>query len=161
MKKIINTDVDKLASLEIEDSVIKDSRVKDDATVRVYKNSEVSSSMFRGGMTFIDHSNLDMVTVKNGTFACRDAKINTCGFSGITRIVDCEVAYCTLDDVDIFGMHCKYTVKPGKDVYVPVSFSDYEFNLKNGELDVSFRNPSKVWRFNKMSFAEFLEKCWK
>ena len=87
--------------------------------------------------------------------------ITTCGFSGVTKIVNCEIAYCTLDDVDIFGMHCRYTVKPGKDIYVPVQFSDYEFNLKNGELDVSFRNPSKVWRFNKMTLAEFLEKYWK
>lgn len=161
MKKIINTDVGRLTSLNIEDSVIKDSRIKDTATVNIKKDSEVSSSMFYGGLSFIDHSNLDMVTVKCEVFACQDAKINTCSFSGVTKIVNCEIAYCTLDDVDIFGMHCRYTVKPGKDIYVPVSFSDYEFNLKNGELDVSFRNPSKVWRFNKMSLAEFLEKYWK
>lgn len=39
--------------------------------------------------------------------------------------------------------------------------SDYEFNLKNGDLDIMFRNPSKIWRFNKMSLTEFLEKYWK
>lgn len=161
MKKIINTDVGRLASLNIEDSVIKDSKIKNTATVNIKKDSEVSSSMFYGGLSFIDHSNLDMVTVKCKVFACQDAKINTCDFSGVTKIVNCEVAYCTLDDVDIFGMHCRYAVKPGKDIYVPVSFLDYEFNLKNGELDVSFRNPSKVWRFNKITLAEFLEKYWK
>ena len=161
MKKIINTDISRFASLEIRDSIIKDSRIKNAATVNVWKGSNISLSMFHYGMNYIDHSKLNMVDVKCGLFACRDAKIKTCGFSGITKIVDCEIAYCTLDNVDIFGMCCQYTVKPGKDIYVPIKFSDYEFNLKNGELDITFRNPSKVWKFNKMSFAEFLEKYWK
>lgn len=34
-------------------------------------------------------------------------------------------------------------------------------NLKDGEMDITFRNPSKVWRFNKMSLAVFLKKYWK
>ena len=54
-----------------------------------------------------------------------------------------------------------YYIMSVKCNYKGVSFSDYEFNLKNGELDVSFRNPSKVWRFNKMSLADFLERYWK
>ena len=161
MKKIIRTDIGRYASLNIEDSIIKDSRVKDTATVNVKKDSNISLSMFHGGLSYIDHSNLNMVNVKCELFACQDAKIKTCGFSGITKIVDCEIAYCTLDDVDIFGMHCQYTVKPGKDIYVPTEFSDYEFNLKNEDLGIMFRNPSKVWIFHKMSLAEFLEKYWK
>lgn len=161
MEKIINTNIDSTARFIIRDSVIKDSRVKDTAIVNVKKDSNISLSMFHSGLSYIDHSNLNMVNVKCELFACQDAKIETCGFSGITKIIDCEIAYCTLDDVDIFGMHCQYTVKPGKDIYVPTKFSDYEFNLKNGDLDITFRNPSKVWRFNKMSLAEFLEKYWK
>lgn len=157
----INTDIDSTARFEIRDSVIKNSAVKYTATGRVWNNSEVLLSAFKGGLFFVDHSNVNMVRTTGGTFVCRDAKITNCGSSGIVRIVDCEVSDSTLCDIDIIGIHYYYTVKPGKDIYVPVSFSDYEFNLKNGELDVSFRNPSKVWRFNKMSFAEFLEKYWK
>lgn len=158
MKKIINTDIDSMARFVIRDSVIKNSAVKYTATGRVWNNSEVLLSTFKGGLFFVDHSNLNMVNAIGGTFACRDAKITNCGSSGIVRIVDCEVSHSTLCDVDIIGIHCYYTVKPNKDIYVPVKFSDYEFNLKNGELDITFENPSKVWRFNKMSFAEFLEK---
>lgn len=161
MKEIINTDIDSTARFEIRDSVIKNSAVKYTATGRMWNNSEVLLSVFKGGLFFIDHSNLNMVNTTGGTFACRDAKITNCGFSGLVRVVDCEVSDTILCDVDIIGIHCYYTVKPGKDIYVPVSFSDYEFNLKNGELDITFRNPSKVWRFNKMSLAEFLEKYWK
>lgn len=35
----------------------------------------------------------EMVTVKCEVFACQDAKINTCGFSGVTKIVNCEIAH--------------------------------------------------------------------
>lgn len=161
MKEIINTDIDSTARFEIRDSVIKNSAVKYTATGRVWNNSKVLLSTFKGGLFFVDHSNLNMVHTTGGTFACRDAKITNCGSSGLVRIVDCEVSDSTLCDIDIIGIHCYYTVKPGKDIYVPVSFSDYEFNLKNGELDITFRNPSKVWRFNKMTLAEFLEKYWK
>lgn len=100
MEKIINTNIDSTARFVIRDSVIKDT-----ATGNVKKDSNISLSMFHGGLS---HSNLNMVNVKCELFACQDA---TCGFSGITKIVDCEIAYCTLDDV---GMHCQYTVKPGK-----------------------------------------------
>lgn len=158
MKKII-TNIDSMARFEIRDSVIKNSAVKYTATGRVWNNSEVLLSVFKGGLFFIDHSNLNMVNTTGGTFACRDAKITNCGSSGLVRIVDCEVSNSTL--CDIIGIHCYYTVKPGKDIYVPVQFSDYEFNLKNGELDITFRNTSKIWRFNKMTLAEFLEKYWK
>lgn len=157
----INTDIDSTARFEIRDSVIKNSAVKYTATGRVWNNSEVLLSAFKGGLFFVDHSNVNMVHTTGGTFACRDAKITNCDSSGLVRIVDCEVSDSTLCDIDIIGIHCYYTVKSGKDIYVPTKFSDYEFNLKNGELDVSFRNPSKVWRFNKMSLAEFLEKYWK
>lgn len=103
---------------------------------------------------FVDHSNLSMVNITEGSFACKDAKIINCGSSGIVRIIDCEVSNSTL--CDIGSIHCYYTVKPCKDIYVPTKFSDYEFNLKNGDLDIMFRNPSKVWRFNKMSLAELV-----
>lgn len=161
MKQIINTNIDPTARFEIRDSVIKNSEVKYTATGRVWNNSEILLSTFKGGLFFVDHSNLNMVHTIGGTFACRNAEITNCGSSGIVRIVDCEVLHSTLCDVDIMGIHCYYTVKPGKDIYVPIKFSDYEFNLKNGELDITFRNPSKVWGFNKMSLAEFLEKYWK
>lgn len=161
MKQIINTNIDPTTRFEIRDSVIKNSEVKYTATGRVWNNSEILLSTFKGGLFFVDHSNLNMVHTIGGTFACRNAEITNCGSSGIVRIVDCEVLHSTLCDVDIIGIHCYYTVKPGKDIYVPIKFSDYEFNLKNGELDITFRNPSKVWRFNKMSLAEFLEKYWK
>lgn len=161
MKQIINTNIDPTTRFEIRDSVIKNSEVKYTATGRVWNNSEILLSTFKGGLFFVDHSNLNMVHTIGGTFACRNAEITNCGSSGIVRIVDCEVLHSTLCDVDIMGIHCYYTVKPGKDIYVPIKFSDYEFNLKNGELDITFRNPSKVWRFNKMSLAEFLEKYWK
>lgn len=161
MKQIINTNIDPTARFEIRDSVIKNSAVKYTATGRVWNNSEILLSTFKGGLFFVDHSNLNMVHTIGGTFACRDAEITNCGSSGIVRIVDCEVLHSTLCDVDIMGIHCYYTVKPCKDIYVPIKFSDYEFNLKDGELDITFRNPSKVWRFNKMSLAEFLEKYWK
>lgn len=161
MKQIINTNIDPTARFEIRDSVIKNSAVKYTATGRVWNNSEILLSTFKGGLFFVDHSNLNMVHTIGGTFACRNAEITNCGSSGIVRIVDCEVLHSTLCDVDIMGIHCYYTVKPGKDIYVPIKFSDYEFNLKDGELDITFRNPSKVWRFNKMSLAEFLEKYWK
>lgn len=161
MKQIINTNIDPTARFEIRDSVIKNSAVKYTATGRVWNNSEILLSTFKGGLFFVDHSNLNMVHTIGGTFACRDAEITNCGSSGIVRIVDCEVLHSTLCDVDIMGIHCYYTVKPGKDIYVPTEFSDYEFNFKNGELDITFRNPSKVWKFNKMSLAEFLEKYWK
>lgn len=161
MKQIINTNIDPMTRFEIRDSVIKNSAVKYTATGRVWNNSEILLSTFKGGLFFVDHSNLNMVHTIGGTFACRDAKITNCGSSGIVRIVDCEVLHSTLCDVDIMGIHCYYTVKPGKDIYVPIKFSDYEFNLKDGELDITFRNPSKVWKFNKMSLAEFLEKYWK
>lgn len=81
MKEIIKTDIGRYASLNIEDSVIKDSRVKDTATVNVKKDSNISLSMFHGGLSYIDHSNLNMVNVKCELFACQDAKIETCGFS--------------------------------------------------------------------------------
>lgn len=161
MKQIINTNIDPMARFEIRDSVIKNSEVKYTATGRVWNNSEILLSTFKGGLFFVDHSNLNMVHTIGGTFACRNAEITNCGSSGIVRIVDCEVLHSTLCDVDIIGIHCYYTVKPGKDIYVPIKFSDYEFNLKDGELDITFRNPSKVWGFNKMSLAEFLEKYWK
>ena len=61
MKKIINTDVDSMARFEIRDSVIKNSAVKYTATGRVWNNSEVLLSVFKGGLFFIDHSNLNMV----------------------------------------------------------------------------------------------------
>lgn len=160
MKKIININIDPTARFEIRDSVIKDSAVKYIATGNVY-NSEISLSTFKGGLFFVDHSNLSMVNTTGGILACRDAKIINCSSSGLVRVVDCEVSYSTLCDVSIIGVHCYYTVKPGKDIYVPTKFSDYEFNLKNGKIDIDFRNPSKVWRFNKMSLAEFLEKYWK
>lgn len=161
MKQIINTNIDPMTRFEIRDSVIKNSAVKYTATGRVWNNSEILLSTFKGGLFFVDHSNLNMVHTIGGTFACRDAKITNCGSSGIVRIVDCEVLHSTLCDVDIMGIHCYYTVKPGKDIYMPTEFSDYEFNFKNGELDITFRNPSKVWKFNKTSLAEFLKKYWK
>lgn len=161
MKEIINTNIDPTARFEIRDSVIKNSAVKYTATGRVWDNSEIYLSTFKGGLFFVDHSNLSMVNITGGTFACRNAKIINCSSSGIVRIVDCEVSNSMLCDIGIIGIHCYYTVKPGKDIYVPTKFSDYEFNLKNGDLDITFRNPSKVWRFNKMSLAEFLEKYWK
>lgn len=113
-------------------------------------------------ITHIAKNDNDQVTVwaASKTLACRDAKITDCSLYGYNRIVDCKVSNSTLCDIDIFGIYCKYQVKPGKDLYVPTKFSDYEFNLKNGEMDITFRNPSKVWRFNKMSLAEFLEKYW-
>lgn len=40
MKEIIRTDIGRCASLNIEDSIIKDSRVKDTATVNVKKRLE-------------------------------------------------------------------------------------------------------------------------
>ena len=161
MKEIINTNIDPTARFEICDSVIKNSAVKYTATGRVWDNSEIYLSTFKCGLFFVDHSNLSMVNITGGTLACRNAKIINCSSSGIVRIVDCEVSDSTLCDVGIIGIHCYYTVKPGKDIYVPTKFSDYEFNLKNGDLDITFKNPSKVWRFNKMSLAEFLEKYWK
>lgn len=127
----------------------------------MYNNSEIYLSTFKGGLFVVDHSNLSMVNTTGGTLACRDAKIINCSSSGLVRVIDCEVSDSTLCDVSIKGIHCYYTVKPGKDIYVPTKFSNYEFNLKNGDLDIMFRNPSKVWRFNKMSLAEFLEKYWK
>lgn len=161
MKKIINTNIDSIARFEIRDSVIKDSVVKYTATGSVYNNSEIFLSTFKGGLFVVNHSNLSMVNTTGGTLACRDAKIINCSSSGLVRVVDCEISDSTLCDVSIRGIHCYYTVKPGKDIYVPTKFSDYEFNLKNGDLDIMFRNPSKVWRFHKMSLAEFLEKYWK
>lgn len=161
MKQIINTNIDPTARFEIRDSVIKNSAVKYTATGRVWDNSEIYLSTFKGGLFFVDHSNLSMVNITGGTLACEDAKITNCSSSGIVRIIDCEVSDSTLCDVDIIGIHCYCTVKPGKDIYVPTKFSDYEFNLKNGDLDITFRNPSKVWRFHKMSLVEFLEKYWK
>lgn len=161
MKKIINTNIDPIARFEIRDSVIKDSVVKYTATGSVYNNSEIFLSTFKGGLFVVDHSNLSMVNTTGGTLACRDAKVTNCSSSGLVRVVDCEVSDSTLCDIGIRGIHCYYTVKPGKDIYVPTKFSDYEFNLKNGDLDIMFRNPSKVWRFHKMSLAEFLEKYWK
>lgn len=158
MKEIINTNIDPTTRFEIRDSVINNSAVKYTATGSVWNNSEILLSTFKSGLFFVDHSNLNMVNTIGGTFACKDAKITTCGFSNIVRIIDCEVSDSTLDDIDIIGIHCYYQVKPGKDLYVPTKFSDYEFNLKNGEIYITFRNPSKVWRFNKMSLAEFLEK---
>lgn len=98
-----------------------------------------------------------MVNTTGGTLACRDAKIINCSSSGLVRVIDCKVSDSTLCDVGIIGIHCYYTVKPGKDIYVSIKFSD----PKNGDLDIMFRNPSKVWRFKKMSLAEFLEKYWK
>lgn len=161
MKKIINTKIDSMARFEIRDSVIKNSAIKYTTTGTVWNNSEIYLSTFKGSLFFVDHSNLSMVNTTGGTLACRDAKIINCGSSGIVRIVDCEVSNSTLCDIDIIGIHCYYQVKPGKDIYVPTKFSDYEFNLKNGELNITFRNPNKVWRFNKMSLVEFLEKYWK
>lgn len=161
MKEIINTNIDHTARFEIRDSVIKDSAVKYTATGSVWNNSEIYLSTFKGGLFFVDHSNLSMVNTTGGTLACKDAKIINCSSSGLVRIVDCEVSDSALCDVSIIGIHCYCTVKPGKDIYVPTKFSDYEFNLKNGDLDITFRNQSKVWRFHKMSLAEFLEKYWK
>lgn len=161
MKQITNTRVDDLALLDIEDSTIENSELKGVSTVRISKNSEISLAMFYRGLNLIKHSNLYMVWAAGETLACRDAKITNCSFYGYNRIIDCEISNSTLCDIDIFGIHCYYTVKPGKDIYVPIKFSDYEFNLKDGELDITFRNPSKVWRFNKMSLAEFLKKYWK
>lgn len=161
MKEIINTNIDSTAHFEIRDSAIKDSVVKYTATGRVWNNSEISLSIFKGGLFLVDHSNLSMVNTTGGTLACKDAKIINCSFSGIVRIVDCEVLDNALCDIDIIGIHLYYQVKLGKDIYVPTKFSDYEFKLKNGDLDIMFRNPSKVWKFNKMSLAEFLEKYWK
>lgn len=161
MKEIINTNIDSTARFEIRDSVIKNSVVKYTATGKVWNNSEIFLSTFKGGLFVIDNSNLSMVNTIGGTLACRNAKIINCSSSGLVRIVDCEVSDSTLCDVSIIGIHCYYTVKPGKDIYVPIKFSDYEFNLRNGDLDIMFKNPSKVWRFHKMSLAEFLEKYWK
>lgn len=101
MKKIINADISRFASLDIRDSIIKDSKIKNAATVNVWKGSNISLSMFHCGMNYIDHSKLNMVDVKCGLFACRDAKIETCGFSGITKIVDCDIAHLT---VSIFSV---------------------------------------------------------
>ena len=161
MKEMMNTKVNDLASLDIEDSVIEKSELKGTSTVRIKRNSEISSVIFYSGLNLIDHSNLNMVWAASETLACRDAKITDCSLYGYNRIVDCKVSNSTLCDMDIFGIYCKYQVKPGKDIYVPTKFSDYEFNLKNGDLDIMFRNPSKAWRFNKMSLAEFLKKYWK
>ena len=161
MKKIINTNIDPISRFEIRDSVIKDSVVKYTATGSVYNNSEIFLSTFKGGLFVVDHSNLSMVNTTGGTLACRDAKIINCSSSGLVGVIDCEVSDSTLCDVSIIGIHCYYTVKPGKDIYVPIKFSDYEFNFRNGDLDIMFRNPSKVWKFHKMSLAEFLEKYWK
>lgn len=161
MKKIINTKINDLALLDIEDSVIENSELKGVSTVRISKNSKISLAMFYRGLNFIKHSNLYMVWASGETLACRDAKITGCNFYGHNRIIDCEISNSTLCDIDIIGIHCYYTVKPGKDIYVPTKFSDYEFNLKNGDLDITYRNPSKIWRFNKMSLTEFLEKYWK
>ena len=50
MKEIINTNIDSTARFEIRDSAIKDSVVKYTATGRVWNNSEIFLSTFKGGL---------------------------------------------------------------------------------------------------------------
>lgn len=52
MKEIINTNIDSTARFEIRDSVIKNSAVKYTATGKVWDNSEIYLSTFKGGLFF-------------------------------------------------------------------------------------------------------------
>lgn len=160
MKKIINTDVAFSAVFEIKNSIIKNSAIKEHSTVFIKDNSKVSASMFKS-MALVIHSNLNMTNTE-GNFSCQNAAITNCNFSGYTRIMNCEVSDCTFDGINIIGDKCEYNVGFGQNIYIPTEFFDCEINFKKNEkTKIMFRNPSKVWRFNKMTLAEFLEKYWK